>query len=187
MDSEDIKEISDRIDGMARNMQYYHGRRHAIKRLKSHGVTKIDGKELKKMKKVDLCRAYKKYFGECDTFKELTTRKKDALCYLYYESIKQEFMDSEADGVYIIGNVNQGVCKIGYSKKPYKRLKMIQTGCPYPVYVLRYYSGIGRKEEHLLHRKYQRYKIHGEWFEIKGGIRKALKQIIINQKPYERN
>lgn len=169
-----MEEIKYQIESMPRNRQASLGRRYATNRLKSHGITKIKGSALTQLKIGSLCKVYEEKFGKCSLFNKLKTRKKDATCYLYYESIKGKYLSDDNDGVYIIGNLDYGVCKIGYSKNPHKRIKMIQTGCPYPVSILKYYSGIGKREERLLHKKYQRYKLQGEWFKIEGGIKMEL-------------
>lgn len=167
-----LEEIAEQMRTTPRNRQGQLGRKYCIKRLKSVGV-KPD-KYWWKYNNHEIYRLYKKEFGICDKFNKLKTRKKDNTAYLYYESIKGRFTNFGDGGVYIIGNIEKGVCKIGYSKNPHKRIKSIQTGCPYPISILKYYKGIGLREERLLHKKYSKYKLQGEWFEIKGGIKHEL-------------
>ena len=169
-----VEEIKYKLETVPRNRQSTFGRRYASRRLKSNGVDRVNGELLSRLKLGELCRVYKDKFGECKDFKNLRLRKMDSTAYLYYVSIKNKYSEDDSDGVYIIGNLKHAVCKIGYSKNPHKRIKSIQTGCPYPISILKYYSGIGKREEKLLHRKYQRYKLQGEWFEIKGAIKHEL-------------
>jgi hypothetical protein len=69
--------------------------------------------------------------------------------------------------IYIIECRKHGVCKIGVSGDPIKRLKSIQTGYPWPLNirtVLKSADAFG--EESALHRQYQRWRLEGEWFDI---------------------
>lgn len=127
-----------------------------------------------KAKNSTIKNTYVDTFGKCEGFFMVKAKKKDAITYMYYQYLKTKFTEINGSGVYIIGNIDKGICKIGYSTNPYKRLKSIQTGCPYEVTVLRFYEGIGKMEEKLLHKKYKKYKMNGEWFRIDGGIKKEL-------------
>ena len=80
----------------------------------------------------------------------------------------------ENGAVYAIGNIKHGFVKIGYSNNPEKRIKQIQTGCPFPVTIIRTWQGMGRKEEKLMHRAYSKYKTVGEWFKIEGSLKHEL-------------
>ena len=42
--------------------------------------------------------------------------------------------------VYIIGNNDHNMFKVGISNDPYKRIKGIQTGCPFPLSILKKYN-----------------------------------------------
>jgi len=75
--------------------------------------------------------------------------------------------------VYVIGNTHAEVCKIGFSKTPNKRLKGIQTGCPYPIKILYLFVGSINLEKQL-HKKYSKYRLNGEWFSYTGELRAAL-------------
>lgn len=106
--------------------------------------------------------------------------KKQARNYLFdlYQSNKSLFKSKNNKGtVYVVGNEDQQVCKIGFTtKKPEERMKSIQTGCPYPIEVLKTWDGLKRKDEKLLHETYSRYNLNGEWFEIKGKLKHDLLQ-----------
>lgn len=76
--------------------------------------------------------------------------------------------------VYAIGNMDEGYVKIGFSTDPENRIKQIQTGCPFEVEVIKMWNGLGRKDEKKLHKAYSKYQAHGEWFEIKGRLKRDL-------------
>lgn len=82
-------------------------------------------------------------------------------------------------GLYIIGNISKEICKIGISDTPEKRLKSIQTGCPYKVNILSYYPDLDYKTEKDLHRRFRESRLRGEWFRINDEIRK-----LIEDKPF---
>lgn len=77
-------------------------------------------------------------------------------------------------GLYIIGNNSQKICKIGVSDNPQKRLKSIQTGCPYKVNILSHYPELGYDTEKDLHKRFKKYRMQGEWFRIKGEVEKLI-------------
>lgn len=63
--------------------------------------------------------------------------------------------------------------KIGHSKNPIKRIKSIQTGCPFPLKIINIERG-GLTEEREYHKKFAEYNTNGEWFKIRGELRKYL-------------
>ena len=73
--------------------------------------------------------------------------------------------------VYFMGNREAGILKIGSSRTPKSRLRELQVGCPYKLSILYMLPG-GVKLERLLHDIYSRYKMNGEWFELKDDLRK---------------
>lgn len=76
--------------------------------------------------------------------------------------------------LYLLFISELNVCKIGISNNVDKRVKQLQTGCPYKIdTVKRYKSGISAKIERIMHRKYSsmktdynQYHLIGEWFYI---------------------
>lgn len=69
--------------------------------------------------------------------------------------------------IYLIKSLNEGIYKIGVSKKPSKRLKEVQTGNPAPIDILYLYeSDNAYKIETVLHNRYSHFNTHGEWFEL---------------------
>lgn len=73
--------------------------------------------------------------------------------------------------VYFIGNRENKIVKIGYSRSPKTRLKELQTGCPYKLSIIYLLPG-GIKLEKLLHKKYEDYKLNGEWFKLEKQLEK---------------
>lgn len=76
--------------------------------------------------------------------------------------------------VYAIGNIDEGYVKIGYTTDVDSRIKQIQTGCPFKIEVIEIWHGLTRKDEKTLHKAYDRYRTNGEWFEIKGALKREL-------------
>jgi len=57
-----------------------------------------------------------------------------------------------------------GLIKIGWAVDVNKRLKDIQRMCPIRLIVLDTHKGDARTE-YIIHRIFQEYRLHGEWFE----------------------
>jgi Meiotically up-regulated gene 113 len=70
--------------------------------------------------------------------------------------------------VYAIGSAEQHLVKIGVSSDPQKRLKFIQTTCPFDVSILWTTEGTSGLED-ALHRHFAKRHIRGEWFEFPDG------------------
>lgn len=68
--------------------------------------------------------------------------------------------------VYFIGCNGMGI-KIGYTKNdPIKRLKQLQTGCPYKLELLYVIDGASRDTEAYYHRYFSSvYNIQNEWYD----------------------
>lgn len=67
--------------------------------------------------------------------------------------------------VYIIIAKGTPRIKIGWSADVSKRVKELQTGCPYPIEVLNEIETECSTEREL-HKALQEYRVHGEWFEL---------------------
>lgn len=63
-----------------------------------------------------------------------------------------------------------GKTKIGIAKSITNRLKMLQTGNPYPIVLINEYfqntEAMARKKEKYLHDKYSSKRVNGEWFNL---------------------
>ncbi len=76
--------------------------------------------------------------------------------------------------LYVLFISELNVCKIGISENVEKRIKQLQTGCPFRIDVVRkYQSPISAKIEKILHRQYRsrkidenEYHLMGEWFNL---------------------
>jgi hypothetical protein len=67
--------------------------------------------------------------------------------------------------IYIIGNKEQNICKIGYSKRPYRRIETLQKTIPLKLHIISIFEG-DFIDEQLLHDKYHEFRIKGEWFYL---------------------
>jgi hypothetical protein len=60
--------------------------------------------------------------------------------------------------------------KVGVSAYPKKRLKTLQTACPYPLFLAAVFTcpvaGMGVSVEREFHRQHAKKKTAGEWFDI---------------------
>lgn len=80
---------------------------------------------------------------------------------------KQAFNKKAQSGkgyVYFIQGLSGGAIKIGFSNDPQSRLKTLQTGYPDILRVLCLVPG-NEKTEIFYHKKFELYKLSGEWFK----------------------
>lgn len=70
--------------------------------------------------------------------------------------------------VYFIGCNKMGI-KIGYTKNdPIKRLRQLQTGCPYKLKLLYVINGADKETEAYYHRYFSNlYNVRGEFYDYK--------------------
>lgn len=73
------------------------------------------------------------------------------------------------DSVYLIGNLEEKVVKIGKSDCIRLRLNQIQTYCHFELSILKTTTGLLEKEAEL-HERFRKYNIRGEWFRIEGEL-----------------
>ena len=66
--------------------------------------------------------------------------------------------------IYLIGNTQFGVCKIGYTANLTNRITSLKTGFPYKMGVLATVKGT-RKQETRLHKVFEHLRLEGEWFK----------------------
>jgi hypothetical protein len=66
--------------------------------------------------------------------------------------------------IYFIHNEQAESIKIGFSRGVKGRLRQLSTASPQPLVLLGMILG-GRVRERQLHRQFQPYRLHGEWFE----------------------
>mgnify|MGYP001585986666 CR=1 FL=1 len=67
--------------------------------------------------------------------------------------------------------------KIGKTTgSPSARISQLQTGCPFHITLIAYIRG-GIKEESQLHKRFKKYKTHGEWFFLDGELSEFIESI----------
>lgn len=76
--------------------------------------------------------------------------------------------------IYLIECKHTKSYKIGYSNNPHKRLTELQTGNAYFLNILATIEG-SIKDEKLLHNKFNKYKLKGEWFKCNDEIKNYFK------------
>jgi hypothetical protein len=132
-----------------------------IKYLNNKKVDNLDIDELKKYYNII-------YKEELTAFKNVEVAAKD-----YKNSNKTKVqkstrvtrMNIKNGYVYIIYNKENEVCKVGWSKKPGRRLKNLQVGCPYKLSIMFYFKAC-RNDEKNLHKILKEHSLVGEWFKL---------------------
>ena len=66
--------------------------------------------------------------------------------------------------------------KIGFSERPKQRLSEANTMSPFRVEMLGYYEGTFEEEQEL-HKKFDDFRLHGEWFGYSGPVKKWADEI----------
>lgn len=97
--------------------------------------------------------------------------------------MKNLLSSTKTSFLYIIGNIEHSIFKIGYSKNPYHRIKNLQTGNPIPLKVL-WSQELNEQNikflEKEVHKLLSYKRTNGEWFnENVENIIKDLKYLII--------
>jgi len=67
--------------------------------------------------------------------------------------------------IYFIGNKEMNICKIGYSKRPYRRIEGIRKITPFDLEIFSIIEGTPQ-EEKMYHSTYFEYRVKGEWFKL---------------------
>jgi len=70
---------------------------------------------------------------------------------------------------YLMECTRTGVCKIGKSNNPLKRLETIKTGNPFVKLI-----GVSEIKEQELHKTYAEFRFSGEWFDFPENIKKDV-------------
>ena len=70
---------------------------------------------------------------------------------------------------YFIGNRHHRILKVGISKSPQGRIRDLQVGCPYELYVFGMIPG-DEVVETMLHRALAPFALRGEWFRLNRAI-----------------
>ncbi len=78
--------------------------------------------------------------------------------------------------VYLIADVANNVCKIGYSTNVKKRIKTLQTSYPHQLTIISAIHGDKLLEEQL-HNLFSQYRLKGEWFILSEDIAEYFQDI----------
>jgi hypothetical protein len=79
-----------------------------------------------------------------------------------------------------VQNQRKGFLKIGTTETPARRMRDIQTNCPFDLSLVSLRPGT-IKEEREIHRKLREYKTRGEWFEDTKEVREFLNISMVHQ------
>ncbi|MGL5877656.1 MAG: KilA-N domain-containing protein [Xenococcaceae cyanobacterium] len=72
--------------------------------------------------------------------------------------------DKAVGYVYLIGNKDAGILKIGHSTNISQRLRTLQIGCAFALEVVKTKEGT-ISDEQALHERFKKYRLEGEWFK----------------------
>jgi hypothetical protein len=89
-----------------------------------------------------------------------TARRNDVLTRDQFEAVESV----QGSVVYFVQAESGGPIKVGTTDRMRKRLTVLQSSCPVRLRVLATMPG-GRDEEIALHIRFDRQRLHGEWFE----------------------
>lgn len=123
----------------------------------------------------ELCRWYYEPQGKWTPGKWLSEPQREEIARVLhwrieniYERQRRHRKPSKYDNsvVYVVGDLERDVCKIGVSTDPESRLQSIQQNYPHDLMVLRLFYGEAQRLESRLHRRYQEHRKNGEWFSL---------------------
>jgi hypothetical protein len=77
-----------------------------------------------------------------------------------------DLRDPKLSTVYVLQCEETSRFKIGITQNLKQRFKEIQTTCPTRLRVIFSFYTISQEVERYLHRVFERYRLHGEWFAI---------------------
>ncbi len=80
-------------------------------------------------------------------------------------SLKKKSAKESLVDVYFIQSVIGGPIKIGISVSISSRIETIQMMCPFILKIIGTIKGVGVETERILHEKFFKSRLHGEWFE----------------------
>lgn len=84
--------------------------------------------------------------------------------------------------VYFIKAASLGLVKIGSADKPIERYRNLQTGSPVELRLTAFIDG-NATEERALHRRFEDYRRHGEWFSCDGELEEFINSLPQFEKP----
>src|SRR5262245_44590203 len=89
--------------------------------------------------------------------------------------IVERTAESNRGYVYILKSGN--AVKIGFTRNPKNRKKAILTGCSEPGFICKVVLG-GRATERHFHERFSKYRLRGEWFDLRGRLAKYLERCV---------
>lgn len=96
--------------------------------------------------------------------------------YAVYQAYTDRRADSPGLMVYFISCPGNRI-KIGYSIRPEKRLRSLQTGMPFKLTLLGYVPG-GPTLEKMLHAHFAKHRVAGEWFKATPGLMREVSLLL---------
>jgi len=148
-----------------------------------HNVLKHAGHRYgKKLSIMDVVPEVEKFTGEPYTGDTRKRAKKylDVQMKRRIAAKKEMERETEAGVIYFVGSMEHGWCKIGKTVNLRRRVATMQTGCPFTIDVLHYIKTDDTlKAERVQHRKFNKHRIRGEWFNIEGNLKDYLTLRII--------
>lgn len=132
------------------------------KKLNSKKHFSINGRKFHTCKHKEISNLYFEVFGS-DGFND----------YQNYLKSKEELGEGY---IYVVGNKEHKVCKIGFSRNVFKRISGIQTGCPFLLEIFCIINGDIATEKKL-HKKYASIKLSGEWFKYEGKLKESISKV----------
>ncbi len=151
-------------------------KRYSVKKLRINGYSYLNGKSISCNKFKDIFAYYEQIFNRKPEYDFREFKKEEGIKLKKLVDNEKAKNVSGNDFIYVVGNKKNKVCKIGYSTNPPKRIKSIQTGCPFRLCFLLIIKG-NRTTEKLLHKKYKKYKTNGEWFVFDGELKKSIESL----------
>lgn len=129
------------------------------KKLNDKGIRYIDGKPFSMCKHKVIIAKYNEVLNSIalEDYQEYLRIKKD----------------KENAYVYVIGNKEMNICKIGFTNNIFKRIIAIQTGCPFKLEIFCVVEGSVQTEKKL-HEKYKDLRMNGEWFRYEGKLKESV-------------
>jgi hypothetical protein len=104
------------------------------------------------------------FFKDFLNDKNLKPCKVDSVSLDYYDKKISSPDKYNLTNIYVIQSIIGGPVKIGKSNDIDHRLSTFQMGSPFELKVIKLYENVSHKVEKHLHKHFNKYRLHGEWF-----------------------
>lgn len=94
-----------------------------------------------------------------------------------FKPAHRRYFTDRGQSVYFAGNREKGLIKIGHARDISRRLRALQTACPFDLFVFAAYRNCGSNMEAFFHAKYKAQNKRGEWFKIEGQLAADLDHV----------